>query len=120
MLCATATRQLMAYLNTMHYSRLSTCARLSLGVHSICLTGSIMIPMDTVKTRLVTQTVQAGVVPYRGVLDTLSRVVKEEGIGSLYRSLAPRLVSVVPMIGIQVRFTWAKHRAGLLLWATNG
>lgn len=61
-----------------------------------------MIPMDTVKTRLVTQTVQAGVVPYKGVLRTLSRIVKEEGLGPIYRSLTPRLVSVVPMIGIQV------------------
>ena len=62
-----------------------------------------MIPMDTVKTRLVTQTAQAGVVPYKGVLRTLSRIVKEEGLGPIYRSLTPRLVSVVPMIGIQVR-----------------
>ena len=64
---------------------------------------SIMIPMDTVKTRLVTQTAQPGVVPYKGVLRTLSRIVKEEGVGPIYRSLTPRLVSVVPMIGIQVR-----------------
>lgn len=63
-----------------------------------------MIPMDTVKTRIVTQTVDAGVAPYRGVLGTLARVVKEEGVGSIYRALTPRLVSVVPMIGIQVIF----------------
>lgn len=63
-----------------------------------------MIPLDTVKTRLVTQTVQAGVVPYKGVLQTLSRVVREEGLGPIYRSLTPRLVSVVPMIGIQVSY----------------
>lgn len=65
--------------------------------------SSIMIPLDTVKTRLVTQTAQPGVVPYRGVLPTLSRVVREEGLGPIYRSLTPRLMSVVPMIGIQVR-----------------
>ncbi len=63
-----------------------------------------MIPMDTVKTRLVTQTAQAGVVPYKGVVQTLTRIVKEEGIGPIYRSLTPRLVSVVPMIGIQVGY----------------
>lgn len=61
-----------------------------------------MIPMDTVKTRLVTQTVQAGVVPYKGVISTLTRIVREEGVGPIYRSLTPRLASVVPMIGIQV------------------
>lgn len=64
---------------------------------------SIMIPMDTVKTRIVTQTAQAGVEPYKGVLRTLSRIIREEGVGPIYRSLTPRLVSVVPMIGIQVR-----------------
>ena len=62
-----------------------------------------MIPMDTVKTRLVTQTAQAGVAPYRGVVATLFRVIREEGVGSVYRALTPRLISVVPMIGIQVR-----------------
>ena len=30
------------------------------------------------------------------------RIFKEEGIGAFYRSLAPRLMSVVPMIAIQV------------------
>ncbi|CAM9453266.1 unnamed protein product, partial [Hapterophycus canaliculatus] len=72
-----------------------------LGAAAAGATVCIMIPMDTVKTRLVTQTAQAGVVPYKGVLQTLSRIVKEEGLGPIYRSLTPRLVSVVPMIGIQ-------------------
>lgn len=62
-----------------------------------------MIPLDTAKTRIVTQTVQAGVEPYRGVISTMGRVAQEEGVGALYRSLVPRLVSVTPMIGIQVR-----------------
>lgn len=61
-----------------------------------------MIPIDTVKTRLVTQVVQDGIVPYKGVVNTLVRVVRDEGLGSMYRALPPRLVSVVPMIGIQV------------------
>lgn len=73
----------------------------ALGAAAAGATVCIMIPMDTVKTRLVTQTAQAGLVPYRGVLRTLVRVVKEEGAGSMYRALTPRLVSVVPMIGIQ-------------------
>ncbi|CAM9400155.1 unnamed protein product [Ectocarpus sp. 4 AP-2014] len=72
-----------------------------LGAAAAGATVCIMIPMDTVKTRLVTQTAQAGVVPYKGVLQTLTRIVREEGLGPIYRSLTPRLVSVVPMIGIQ-------------------
>ena len=60
--------------------------------------------MDTIKTRLVAQTgakFVAGVIPYKGIVDCAVRIAKEEGIKTFYRGLAPRLISVVPMIGIQ-------------------
>lgn len=38
---------------------------------------------------------------YDGILNCFSRMLREEGIGSFYNSLTPRLVSVVPMIGVQ-------------------
>ncbi|MGK3734796.1 MAG: hypothetical protein ACI8RD_011999 [Bacillariaceae sp.] len=61
----------------------------------------IMIPMDTIKTRLVTQVAMQGKIPYKGIIDCGLRVAREEGINTFYRGLAPRLLSVVPMIGIQ-------------------
>lgn len=61
---------------------------------------TIMIPMDTVKTRLVTQSV-ASSLKYDGIVNCFTRMLREEGVGSLYNSLTPRLVSVVPMIGVQ-------------------
>mmetsp|Transcript_52760 Transcript_52760/g.148042 ORF Transcript_52760/g.148042 Transcript_52760/m.148042 type:complete len:518 (+) Transcript_52760:321-1874(+) len=63
----------------------------------------IMIPMDTIKTRLVTQMSSKVVVgvAYKGIIDCAIRVAKEEGMGAFYRGLPPRLISVVPMIGIQ-------------------
>jgi hypothetical protein len=66
---------------------------------SVC----IMIPMDTIKTRLVTQMSSKAVVgvAYKGIVDCAVRVLKEEGIGAFYSGLPPRLLSVVPMIGIQ-------------------
>lgn len=68
-------------------------------------TVCIMIPMDTIKTRLVTQgssaAVLGGAVPYKGIIDCAVRVTREEGIKTFYRGLPPRLISVVPMIGIQ-------------------
>ncbi len=64
-------------------------------------TVCIMIPMDTIKTRLVTQANFPDLVPYKGILDCAKRVLAEEGVGAFYRGLTPRLVSVVPMIGIQ-------------------
>jgi len=64
---------------------------------SVC----VMIPMDTIKTRLVTQIHYPDLVPYKGIIDTAVRITREEGIGAFYRGLPPRLFSVVPMIGIQ-------------------
>ena len=62
----------------------------------------VMIPMDTVKTRLVLQGagVDGGTI-YRGVCDCFVKVFREEGLGAFYLSLMPRLASVVPMISIQ-------------------
>lgn len=64
-------------------------------------TVCIMIPMDTIKTRLVTQATKGVAVPYKGIIDCAVRVAREEGIKSFYKGLPPRLISVVPMIGIQ-------------------
>jgi hypothetical protein len=62
-----------------------------------------MITLDTIKTRLVTQmsSTAATVIPYKGIVDCAIRITQEEGIKTFYRGLAPRLMSVVPMIGIQ-------------------
>jgi len=61
----------------------------------------IMIPMDTIKTRLVTQMNYPDLVPYKGIIDCAKRIAQEEGMKTFYRGLVPRLISVVPMIGIQ-------------------
>lgn len=57
--------------------------------------------MDTIKTRLVTQMNYPDLVPYKGIIDCATRIAREEGIKTFYRGLPPRLISVVPMIGIQ-------------------
>jgi Mitochondrial carrier protein len=38
---------------------------------------------------------------YTGIIDCAVKVFREEGLVAFYRGLPPRLVSVVPMIGIQ-------------------
>lgn len=60
----------------------------------------VMIPVDTVKTRLVTQR-PGSVQHYTGMIDCFHKIINEEGVKSLYKALPPRLTSVVPMIGIQ-------------------
>ena len=76
-----------------------------MGCMASTATVCIMIPMDTIKTRLVTQgssaAILGGAVPYKGIIDCAIRVTREEGIKTFYRGLPPRLISVVPMIGIQ-------------------
>ncbi|KAG5182703.1 mitochondrial energy transfer protein [Tribonema minus] len=73
----------------------------ALGAAAAGATVCILIPLDTAKTRIVTQVATPGLVPYTGVVECIQRVIREEGIGTLYKALGPRLASVVPMIGIQ-------------------
>jgi hypothetical protein len=78
-------------------------------------TVCIMMPLDTIKTRLVTQ-LSASVVtstPYKGIIDCAIRIAKEEGMPTFYKGLAPRLLSVMPMIGIQFGVYEATKRAML-------
>mmetsp|Transcript_33762 Transcript_33762/g.77944 ORF Transcript_33762/g.77944 Transcript_33762/m.77944 type:complete len:107 (+) Transcript_33762:183-503(+) len=72
-----------------------------MGALASATTVSIMIPMDTIKTRLVTQVNYPNLVPYKGIADAFLRILREEGLVAFYRGLPPRLISVVPMIGIQ-------------------
>eukprot|EP00980_Cylindrotheca_fusiformis_P004613 scaffold982_cov139-Cylindrotheca_fusiformis.AAC.26 len=74
-----------------------------MGCIASAATVCIMIPVDTIKTRLVTQSssIVSNGVPYKGIIDCAVRITREEGIKTFYRGLAPRLMSVVPMIGIQ-------------------
>jgi len=85
-----------------HYLEKQPSTEMNFGLGAIAAAASVavMIPMDTVKTRLVIQ-VGHQVKPYLGVTDCFMRIMKEEGIGAFYRSLPPRLMSVVPMIAIQ-------------------
>lgn len=75
-------------------------ANFVLGALAAAGSVTVMIPMDTIKTRLVIQTAN-NPKNYKGVVDCFVRILKEEGAGTFYRSLPPRLISVVPMIAIQ-------------------
>jgi len=73
-----------------------------MGCVASATTVCIMIPLDTIKTRLVTQVSGPSTADaYKGIVDCAIRVYREEGMRTFYRGLAPRLISVVPMIGIQ-------------------
>lgn len=90
------------YENTLHHKP-SNEENFLLGALAAAGSVIVMIPMDTIKTRLVIQTGSSAIshTAYKGVTDCFLRICREEGIGSFYRSLPPRLLSVVPMIAIQ-------------------
>ena len=60
----------------------------------------IMIPVDTIKTRIVTQHPGEERM-YTGIVQTFMSILHNEGVGAFYRALPPRLLAVAPMIGIQ-------------------
>ena len=84
---------------------LSNTENLAIGSLASGATVCIMMPLDTIKTRLTTQAGQKGaataVAPYLGLHNTAVRMIREEGPASLYRGLTPRLASVVPMVALQ-------------------
>ncbi|CAM9492814.1 unnamed protein product [Phaeothamnion confervicola] len=73
-----------------------------LGAAAAAATVCMMIPLDTLKTRIVTQqpAMPGGPLPYAGIVDCARKMVAEEGVGSFYRALWPRLAAVVPMVGV--------------------
>ena len=61
----------------------------------------VMIPVDTIKTRLVMDGLGEDARAYSGMIDCCRKMISDEGWRSLYRALTPRLLAVTPMIGIQ-------------------
>lgn len=68
----------------------------SIGAVSSAVGATAVYPIDLVKTRLQAQKNVSGSAPmYKGVVDCFAKVVKNEGVGALYKGLIPQLLGQV-------------------------
>ena len=80
---------------------LTTFENYAFGVSSALIGGLCTQPIDVVKTRLMTQAAVVGAVPYTGVVDCVSTMLRTEGPGIFLAGIRPRMAYMGPLWALQ-------------------
>jgi len=79
------------------------------GACSGCFATIITFPMDTIRRRMQIQNLHVDPEHRLSSGEQLMRLVRQEGLGSLYRGLKPEMLKVIPMVGTMFTvYEWSK------------
>lgn len=79
------------------------------GAASGFVATSLTFPFDTIRRRMQIQNLHVDPEHRLSSLQQLSRLVRNEGLTSLYRGLTPEMLKVIPMVGTMfVVYEWSK------------
>ncbi|KAL3906137.1 MAG: hypothetical protein SGARI_004139, partial [Bacillariaceae sp.] len=88
------------------------------GAASGFVATGITFPMDTIRRRMQIQNLHVDKEHRLSSAEQLLRLVRDEGLTSLYRGLTPEMLKVIPMVGTMfVVYEWSKEWLNMLAFA---